>query len=91
MLHVGSLMSRTFTAHEAALLQLAADRAAAAVQSMTARADRIAAVTLQRSLLPSALPPVQAPSSQPGSSPAGRGSAATGMTYSRCPQASWDW
>ena len=58
VLHVGSLSSRTFTAHEAALLQLAADRAGAAVQSMTARADRVAAVTLQRSLLPSALPPV---------------------------------
>jgi len=58
VLHVGSLSSRTFTAHEAALLQLAADRAGAAIQSMTARADRVAAVTLQRSLLPSALPPV---------------------------------
>jgi len=58
VLHVGSLSSRTFTDHEAALLQLAADRAGAAVQSMTARADRVAAVTLQRSLLPSALPPV---------------------------------
>jgi phosphoserine phosphatase RsbU/P len=58
VLHVGSLTSRTFTSHDAALLQLAADRAAAAVQSLTARADRIAAATLQRSLLPSALPRV---------------------------------
>src|SRR5580704_8080525 len=58
VLHVGSLTSRTFTSHDAALLQLAADRAAAAVQSLTARADRIAAATLQRSLLPSALPQV---------------------------------
>jgi sigma-B regulation protein RsbU (phosphoserine phosphatase) len=40
------------------LLQLAADRAAAAVQSLTARADRVAAAALQHSLLPSALPAV---------------------------------
>jgi sigma-B regulation protein RsbU (phosphoserine phosphatase) len=58
VLHVGSLTSRTFTSQDAALLQLAADRAAAAVQSLTARADRIAAATLQRSLLPSAQPQV---------------------------------
>ena len=58
VLHVGSLTKRAFTAQEAELLQLAADRAAAAVQSMTARADRIAAATVQRSLLPSALPQV---------------------------------
>jgi phosphoserine phosphatase RsbU/P len=58
VLHVGSLTNRTFTGHDAELLQLAADRAAAAVQSMTARADRIAAAALQHSLLPSALPAV---------------------------------
>lgn len=58
VLHVGSLTKRTFTSDEATLLQLAADRAAVAVQSMTARADRVAAATVQRSLLPSALPPV---------------------------------
>ena len=58
VLHVGSLTDRAFTSHDAALLQLAADRAAAAVQSMSARADRIAAAALQRSLLPSALPAV---------------------------------
>jgi phosphoserine phosphatase RsbU/P len=37
---------------------LAADRAAAAVQSMTAQADRAAVAALQRSLVPSALPAV---------------------------------
>jgi sigma-B regulation protein RsbU (phosphoserine phosphatase) len=58
VLHVGSLSSRTFTGHDAELLQLAADRAAAAVQSMTTRADRVAAAALQHSLLPSALPAV---------------------------------
>ena len=58
VLHVGSLTSRKFTAHDTELLQLAADRAAAAVQSMTAQADRLAAAALQRSLVPAALPVV---------------------------------
>jgi serine phosphatase RsbU (regulator of sigma subunit) len=58
VMHVGSLTERRFTAADAALLQLAADRAAAAVSAMLARADRIAAGALQRSLLPSALPDV---------------------------------
>ena len=39
-------------------MQLAADRAAAAVQSMTAQADRVAVTALQHSLVPSALPAV---------------------------------
>jgi sigma-B regulation protein RsbU (phosphoserine phosphatase) len=56
VLHVGSLRSREFTSEDVELLQLAADRAALAVQSMTSRADRIAAAELQRSLVPSALP-----------------------------------
>jgi sigma-B regulation protein RsbU (phosphoserine phosphatase) len=58
VLHVGSLTPRQFTSHDLELLQLAADRAAAAVQSITAQADRIAAEALQRSLVPSALPAV---------------------------------
>jgi putative methionine-R-sulfoxide reductase with GAF domain len=58
VVHVGSLSSRTFTPHDVELLQLVADRAAATVRSMTARADRTAAAALQRSLLPSALPAV---------------------------------
>jgi serine phosphatase RsbU (regulator of sigma subunit) len=56
VLHVGSLTPRRFTSYDTGLLQLAADRAAAAVQSMTAQADRVAAASLQRSLVPSALP-----------------------------------
>ena len=55
-MHVGSLTAREFTGHDIDLLQLAADRAAAALQSLTARDDRVAAAALQRSLLPSALP-----------------------------------
>ena len=58
VLHVGSLAPRQFTGHDTGLLQLAADRAAAAVQSITARADRLAAAALQRSLVPTALPVV---------------------------------
>jgi sigma-B regulation protein RsbU (phosphoserine phosphatase) len=59
VLHVGSLTPRKFTAGDVELLQLTADRAAAAVQSMTAQADRIAATALQHSLVPSALPAVE--------------------------------
>jgi phosphoserine phosphatase RsbU/P len=58
VLHVGSLVSREFTGHDVELLQLAADRAAAAVQSITAGADRVAVEALQRSLVPAALPSV---------------------------------
>jgi phosphoserine phosphatase RsbU/P len=58
VMHVGSLTPRRFTEHEVELLQLAADRAAAAVQSMTAQADRLAAAALQRSLVPTSLPVV---------------------------------
>jgi sigma-B regulation protein RsbU (phosphoserine phosphatase) len=56
VLHVGSLTARHFSSDDVELLQLAADRAALAVQSLMSRADRIAAASLQRSLLPSALP-----------------------------------
>lgn len=58
VLHVGSLTPREFTSHDTELLQLAADRAAAALHSMMARADRIAVTALQRSLIPAALPAV---------------------------------
>lgn len=56
VLHVGSLTARQFTSDDVELLQLAADRAATAVQSLMMRDDRVAVVALQRSLLPSALP-----------------------------------
>jgi phosphoserine phosphatase RsbU/P len=55
VLHVGTVRDRVFTTDDAALLQLAADRAALAVQSLRSREDRAAAAALQRSLLPSAL------------------------------------
>jgi serine phosphatase RsbU (regulator of sigma subunit) len=58
VLHVGTLTTRQFTAEDAELLRLAADRAAMAVESMLARADRTAAGALQRSLVPSAIPAI---------------------------------
>jgi phosphoserine phosphatase RsbU/P len=58
VLHVGTVHNRVFTADDAALLQLAADRAALAVQSLQSREDHAAAIALQRSLVPSALPAV---------------------------------
>jgi phosphoserine phosphatase RsbU/P len=58
VLHVGSLTSRQFSSYDIELLQLAADRAAATVQSITAHADRVAVEALQRSLVPSSLPVV---------------------------------
>ena len=56
VLHVGSLTGRPFGREDVELLQLAADRAALAVQTMTAQDDRLAALALQRSLRPQALP-----------------------------------
>jgi phosphoserine phosphatase RsbU/P len=56
VLHVGTLSPRAFTGDDADLLQLAADRAAVAVQALTARLDRAATTALQLSLVPFALP-----------------------------------
>ena len=58
VLHVGTLTPRAFTSQDVDLLQLAADRAAVAVQALTAQLDRAATSALQRSLLPAALPAV---------------------------------
>jgi phosphoserine phosphatase RsbU/P len=58
VMHVGTQHDRVFTEEEAGLLQLAADRAALAVQSLRSREDRAAVAALQSSLLPSALPSV---------------------------------
>jgi serine phosphatase RsbU (regulator of sigma subunit) len=58
VLHVGSLSGRPFGHRDAELLQMAADRAAHALQSLMAQDDALAATALQRSLLPTALPTV---------------------------------
>jgi serine phosphatase RsbU (regulator of sigma subunit) len=56
VLHVGTLGERRFTAHDVELLELAAERIASALLVRLLEAERDAAVALQRSLLPSALP-----------------------------------
>ena len=58
VLHVGSLSGRPFGQQDVELLQLAADRAALALRSLMSQDDALAAVALQRSLLPTALPAV---------------------------------
>ncbi|HEY3882437.1 MAG TPA: GAF domain-containing SpoIIE family protein phosphatase [Trebonia sp.] len=58
VLHVGSLSGRPFGQEDVELLQLAADRAALALYSITSQDNALAAVALQRSLLPTALPSV---------------------------------
>ncbi|MFZ0754536.1 MAG: GAF domain-containing SpoIIE family protein phosphatase [Trebonia sp.] len=58
VLHVGSLSGQPFEQQDVELLQLAADRAALALHSLMSQDDALAAVALQRSLLPTALPAV---------------------------------
>jgi len=58
VLHVGTLDRRSFTQEDVDLLQLAADRAALAVQALAVPFDRAAAATLQCSLMPSVLPAI---------------------------------
>ncbi len=58
VLHVGTLTPRVFTSQDTDLLQLAADRAALAVQALSNQVERAATAALQRSLLPSALPAI---------------------------------
>jgi serine phosphatase RsbU (regulator of sigma subunit)/anti-sigma regulatory factor (Ser/Thr protein kinase) len=55
VLHVGSLVPRSFTTEEAALLQLAGDRAAMAIEHATLYEQRRLAEALQRRLLPTDL------------------------------------
>ena len=57
VLHVGTLTGRRFTGEDADLLQLAADRAALAVQALFTKLDQAAAAALQRSLVPRRCPP----------------------------------
>lgn len=58
VMHVGSLTGRPFGQQDTELLQLAADLAALALHSLMSQDDALAAVALQRSLLPTALPAV---------------------------------
>ena len=56
VLHVGSLTPRSFSDQDISLLELVADRIAAAIREREVEVERAAARVLQRSLLPSALP-----------------------------------
>ncbi|HET8604571.1 MAG TPA: GAF domain-containing SpoIIE family protein phosphatase [Marmoricola sp.] len=58
VLHVGTLAERQFTDQDVELLEQAADRAALAIRSERARADRAAALALQRSFAPQSLPAI---------------------------------
>ncbi|MGI5204229.1 PP2C family protein-serine/threonine phosphatase [Spirillospora sp. CA-108201] len=58
VMHVGTLTHRRFAAEETEFLQLAASRAALAVQSLLSHAERAGALELQRSLIPTAPPEV---------------------------------
>jgi serine phosphatase RsbU (regulator of sigma subunit)/anti-sigma regulatory factor (Ser/Thr protein kinase) len=56
VLHVGSLTRRIFTEQDRDLLQLAADRAAIAIEHARLHAQRHVVEALQRAMLPAALP-----------------------------------
>jgi hypothetical protein len=56
VLHVGRLDERPFSDDDAYLLQVAGDRVAAATQTRLVAVERAAAMMLERSLTPSALP-----------------------------------
>ena len=58
VLHVGTLAEREFSDEDVELLVQAADRVALAIRSERARADRAAALALQRSFAPPALPDI---------------------------------
>ena len=56
VLHIGTLVSRHFTDQEHDVLQLAADRAAIAIEHARLHAQRQVVEAMQRALLPAALP-----------------------------------
>lgn len=58
VLHVGTLTPRRFDTNDVQLLQLVADRISLASQARSNKIDQMAALALQRSLLPSQLPDV---------------------------------
>jgi phosphoserine phosphatase RsbU/P len=58
VLHVGTLTRRRFSEEDARFLLMVADRIALATRARLTGLDRAAAVALQRSLLPSRLPPL---------------------------------
>lgn len=58
VIHVGSLSTRRFDSEDVDLLQMVASQVALAVEARRSNVERAAAVALQRSLIPTRLPPV---------------------------------
>jgi serine phosphatase RsbU (regulator of sigma subunit)/anti-sigma regulatory factor (Ser/Thr protein kinase) len=58
VMHVGTLVTRAFEEEDVTLLQLAADRAARAIDDGRISEQRAATAIMQRTLLPSALPQI---------------------------------
>lgn len=58
VMHVGTLAPRSFDEHDTHLLQVVADRVALAVRARRDESHRAIAETLQRSLLPDRMPPL---------------------------------
>ncbi len=58
VMHIGTLYQRVFDADDVALLQLAADRAALAIDNASLSEQRAVTAIMQRALLPDALPEV---------------------------------
>jgi serine phosphatase RsbU (regulator of sigma subunit) len=58
VIHVGTLSTRRFDDEDVDFLQMVADRVALAVEARRSSVDRAAAAALQRSLIPTRLPPV---------------------------------
>jgi PAS domain S-box-containing protein len=81
-LHVGTLFKRVFSAEDASLLELAAERAAMAIQRVRLyEREHAIAEALQRSLLPVDLPEVPAIETAARYLPAGQGSQVGGDWY----------
>lgn len=58
VMHIGTLVRREFTEDDAMLLQLAADRAALAIDNASISEQRAATAIMQRALLPDSLPEI---------------------------------
>ena len=59
VLHVGTLRSHRFTDDDVEFLRMAADRIALTARTLMTESERTAALELQRSLVPSALPDIE--------------------------------
>lgn len=81
-LHIGTLFTRRFTPEDTALLGLAADRAALAIERVRMfQREHAIAQELQRSLLPGALPSLPGINASARYQPAGAGSQVGGDWY----------